>query len=145
MRTQVRTSADTRTAAVSQKAARGCGVQCRASARKLAASASTATPPVDDTFVSAADTAQPRLVAPEDMQLPSGQLSDVKRVPSASPADVFRCNGCTDTACQVLLFLTSSSKNIDVRTQVTAVDGLHPPFVCPWDGSVLHHVASSTV
>lgn len=39
--------------------------------------------------------------APSALTLESGALSPVVRHPSASPHDVFRCSGCTETACQV--------------------------------------------
>lgn len=37
---------------------------------------------------------------PEDFQLPPGEVSRVDRVGKNSPADVFRCPGCTEPACQ---------------------------------------------
>ena len=39
--------------------------------------------------------------APEDLTLEPGSLSSIDRGGSCHPADVFRCTGCTEPACQV--------------------------------------------
>jgi hypothetical protein len=44
---------------------------------------------------------EPLLVAPEDFVLPPGELSAVDRSSPPSPADTFRCPGCTVPECQV--------------------------------------------
>lgn len=47
--------------------------------------------------------------SPKALQLESGELSQVVRDPSDAPEDIFRCVGCTDAACQVLLFQADCS------------------------------------
>lgn len=42
----------------------------------------------------------PPVVQPEDFTLPQGQLSGINRTAAQSPADIFRCAGCTDAECQ---------------------------------------------
>ncbi len=44
----------------------------------------------------------PLIRAPEDFTLPVGQLSTVDRHSEVAPEDVYRCAGCTRSACQVL-------------------------------------------
>lgn len=49
-----------------------------------------------------------RLVfAPEDFKLEPGAYSQIDRLSPASPEDVFRCNSCTEAACQVCARLYS--------------------------------------
>ena len=43
---------------------------------------------------------QPKTVLPEEFTLPQGRLSPINRTSASSPADIFRCAGCTDAACQ---------------------------------------------
>jgi hypothetical protein len=47
---------------------------------------------------------QSLVVAPEDFKLPPGRLSTINRTAAGSPADTYRCAGCTKDACQVHLF-----------------------------------------
>jgi hypothetical protein len=41
------------------------------------------------------------ICAPEDFVLGNGELSTIDKHSACSPADVFRCSGCTEAACQV--------------------------------------------
>ncbi|PRW39107.1 threonine deaminase isoform A [Chlorella sorokiniana] len=43
---------------------------------------------------------QPKEVSPEDFQAPSGQLLPINKLSPPSPADVYRCIGCTKPECQ---------------------------------------------
>ncbi len=43
----------------------------------------------------------PELVSPEDLVLEPGELSHIARSSTLDPADVFRCSGCLEEACQV--------------------------------------------
>lgn len=54
--------------------------------------------------------------SPKALQLESGELSQVVRDPSDAPEDVFRCVGCTDAACQVLVFQAQCLMSLSRRT-----------------------------
>ena len=41
------------------------------------------------------------LVAPESFQLAPGEVSEINRAAAGTAADVFRCSGCLELACQV--------------------------------------------
>lgn len=43
----------------------------------------------------------PKLCSPEDLVLEPGELSHIDRSRPLDPADVFRCSGCLQEACQV--------------------------------------------
>lgn len=48
--------------------------------------------------------------APEDLLLEPGELSTISRSSEQHPADVFRCTGCSEPACQVLPQLSTSMR-----------------------------------
>lgn len=85
------------------RTARGAPLLCRSAVQEVPVAESNngngthAAVPV----VEAAPAASHLLCAPEDFKLPPGKLSKVDRMGKSSAADVFRCVGCTEAACQV--------------------------------------------
>lgn len=67
------------------------------------------TPPIDEV----------PCLSPNALQLESGELSKVVRDQSNAPEDIFRCVGCTDAACQVMVFLSSG---MQFRIATTSCD-----------------------
>ena len=51
----------------------------------------------------------PELCSPEDLVLEPGELSHIDRSSPLDPADVFRCSGCLEEACQVSRHISPSS------------------------------------
>jgi hypothetical protein len=49
----------------------------------------------------------PELCSPEDLVLEPGDLSHIDRSSPLDPADVFRCSGCLEEACQVIRHIST--------------------------------------
>jgi hypothetical protein len=76
---------------------------CRAAAQEVVPDAAAGGSPDRSTTASLASLEElhPLTFAPEDFELPPGQLSTVDRTSALSQDDVFRCPGCTKAECQV--------------------------------------------
>ena len=85
--------------------------------------------------VAPAQVGQPVTVAPDDLRLQDGEVSHVVAEPSSSPADVFRCTGCTAEECQVRMH----------RTAVTLVCKGHQTLTSHAFGQPLHFTKNTQV